>query len=296
MDFDKLKLYVKIISFYIPYGFKLLCQRATALHHRWTYKVTSATKNVVVVGGSWAGIELARRLSQSLPTGYKVVLVEKNSHFHYTFNFPRFSVLQGREHTAFIPYHGIVERAPEGIFSHARDAVESVTATQVHLASGGSIYYEYLAIATGSSQPPPARLLATGWEDACSELRSMQEFIKGAKDIAVVGGGAVGIELATDIKEFYPDKDVTLVHSRGQLMNSFGKRLHDHVLPVLEELKIRVLLNERAKIPGGVTGSRKTLTFSDGREEEFDLVVSLQNRRFPHFSVFSLLLKPLLLF
>lgn len=274
MAFDKLRLYGKFISFFIPYGIKLLRQRVAALYHRWTYETVPGAKNVVVVGGSWAGIELARRLSNTLPTGYKVVMVERNSHFHYTFNFPRFSVLRGREHTAFIPYDGIVKNAPEGIFSHVKDTVDNITATEVHLASGDKIDYEYLAIATGSSQPPPARLSSTDWEEACSELRGIQESIQAAGKIAVVGGGAVGIELASDIKEFYPDKEVTLIHSRGQLMNSFGKRLHDHVLSVFEGLKIRVLLNERAKIPNGDLGSSKTLTFSDGREELFDLVVS----------------------
>lgn len=274
MAFDKLKLYGKIITFFIPYSLKLLRQRIAALYHVWTYKVTSDAKNVVVLGGSWAGVELVRRLSESLPTGYKVIMVEKNSHFNYTFNFPRYSVLQGREHTAFIPYNGIVKRAPDGIFFHVQDTVENITATQVHLASGDTIDYEYLAIATGSAQPPPARLSSTDWQDGCSELRSIQESIKASKKIAVVGAGAVGIELATDAKEFYPDKEVTLIHSRGQLMNLFGKRLHDHLIPVLEELKVRVLLNERPQIPDGAIESEKTLTFSDGREETFDMVVS----------------------
>lgn len=273
MAFDKLKFYGKIIAFYFPYAIKLLRQRVTALCHKWTYKATSNAKNVVVVGGSWAGVELARRLSDTLPTGYKVVMIEKNSHFHYTFNFPRYSVVQGREHTAFIPYDGITKNAPKGIFSHVKDTVDDITSTHVHLASGDKIDYEYLAIATGSSQPPPARLSSTDWEDACSELRSIQESVKDATSIAVVGGGAVGIELATDIKEFYPGKEVTLIHSRGQLMSSFKERLHDHVLPILQDMKIRVLLNERAKVPNGVMGTGKTLTFSDGRQEAFDLVV-----------------------
>ena len=275
MTFDKLKLFAKVLSFFIPYGLKLLFQRVAALHHKWTYKATSTAKNVVVLGGSFAGLELARRLSETLPTGHKVVLIEKNSHFNYSFNFPRFSVLTGYERMAFIPYRGIIERrAPDGIFLHVRDTAENITETQVLLASGETVDYEYLAVATGSSQPLPGKVSSTDRDEACSELRSVQEFIKAAKTIAVVGGGAVGIELASDIKDFYPDKDVTLIHSRGQLLNSFGKRLHDHVLPVLQGLKVRVLLNERPQVLGGVMGRENTLIFSDGKEETFDLVVS----------------------
>ncbi|KAK2757239.1 Apoptosis-inducing factor 2 [Arachnomyces sp. PD_36] len=279
MAFEKLQLYGKIIAFYIPYSIQLLRRRVASLYHKWTYKVTSDAKNVVVLGGSWAGIELTRRLSETLPTGYKVVLVEKNSHFNYTFTFPRFSVLQGHEYKSFIPYHGIAKYAPDGIFSHVRDSVENITTSHVHLASGDTVAYEYLAIATGSSQPPPARVISTDWEEACSELQSIQESIKTANKIAIVGGGAVGIELATDIKDFYQDKDVTLIHSRGRLLNQFGERLHDHVLPVLQELKIRTLLNERPRIPGGVIGRNKALVFSDASEEMFDLVIPCTGQR-----------------
>jgi apoptosis-inducing factor 2 len=46
-------------------------------------------------------------------------------------------------------------------------------------------------------------------------MRTFQERIKAAKKIAVIGGGAVGIEMASDIKSVYPKTDVTLVHSRN---------------------------------------------------------------------------------
>lgn len=33
-----------------------------------------------MIGGSFSGVELAKRLIESVPTGYKVILVERNSH------------------------------------------------------------------------------------------------------------------------------------------------------------------------------------------------------------------------
>lgn len=118
-------------------------------------------------------------------------------------------------------------------------------------------------------------MLATERSDACHELQGVQEKIKASQNIAIIGGGAVGVELASDIKDFYPDKDVTLIHSRGQLLGHFGKRLQDYALKALQdELKIRVLLNERPKMPAGGSMARSaTLTFSDGRKEKFDLIV-----------------------
>lgn len=274
---DQLRLIRMAFSLLGPYLRRLIYLRFSALRQRWTYKVVPDAKNVVVLGGSFAGFELVNDLATTLPTGFKIVLIEKNSHFNYSFTFPRFSVVPGYEHTAFIPYDGIAKGAPAGLVTRIQDTVIGLTETHVLLASGREIDYEYLAIATGSSQPLPVQVSATEFRPACRELQSVQETIKESQKIAIVGAGAVGVELATDIKGFYPEKDVTLVHSRGQILNTFGKRLHDYTLPIIrDEHKIRVLLNERPQIPKDrALLKQQTLAFSDGREESFDLVVSL---------------------
>lgn len=46
-------------------------------------------KNVVVVGGSYVGLNTASELSKVLPEGYRVLVVEKNSHFGHLFAYPR---------------------------------------------------------------------------------------------------------------------------------------------------------------------------------------------------------------
>ncbi|KAK9781216.1 putative FAD/NAD(P)-binding domain-containing protein [Seiridium cardinale] len=283
MASDKLTLTYKSILLFGPLLFQILLRRITAIRHRWTYKAVKEAKNVVVIGGSFAGFELSTRLMESLPTGFKVILIEKNSHFNYLFNFPRFSVLPGHEHTAFIPYDKVGKNAPEGIFTRIQGEAVGVTDNQVLLASGEKIDYCYLAVATGSAQPLPAKVSATERNEACLELQSVQENIKdkNARSIAVVGAGAVGVELASDIKDIYPDKSVTLIHSRSQLLSQFGKKLHDYVMHTLEESGIRVLLNERPRLSvnSGSLAKNQTLTFSDGHEESFDLVISSTGQR-----------------
>jgi hypothetical protein len=53
--------------------------------------------------------------------------------------------------------------------------------------------------------------------EACAGLKVLQTRIHEAKRIAVVGDGAVGMQLSADIKSFNPDKKVVLIHSREQL-------------------------------------------------------------------------------
>lgn len=90
----------------------------------------------------------------------------------------------------------------------------------------------------------------------------------------------MGVELAGDIKDSYSEKKVTLIHSREDLMNNFGKILKRHTLNALRnELGVRVVLKERPKLPGaGSMVQCATLSFSDGHKEDFDLIVSHLSR------------------
>jgi hypothetical protein len=64
-----------------------------------------ATKNVVVIGGSYVGMNTAESLANASQGRFRVLLIEKNSHFQHLFAFPRYAVTkQVPTHKAFIPY------------------------------------------------------------------------------------------------------------------------------------------------------------------------------------------------
>lgn len=74
------------------------------------------------------------------------------------------------------------------------------------------------------------------------------------------------VELAFDLKEHYPSKTVTLIHSREQLMNRFHPKLHSIVLSKLKAADIKTILGKRVSIPA--TG------FPSGGASEFDIPLS----------------------
>lgn len=246
-------------------------RKIKAVVHRYTYKSlpSTQTKNVVVVGGSFTGYFTAKHLIETLPSGYRVVLIEKNSHFNYVFAFPRFSVIQRYEKFAFIPFQGLEKGAPKGIFEFVQGKVDKVNERVIRLEGGKELEYEYLVIATGTSSVIPSKVAATESLDAQRELRGLQSKIEKAARIAVVGGGAVGVELASDIKDFHPEKSVVLLHSRDRLLPSFGERLHQYVTKRFDEMGVEVWLNERPQV---LEGSH-TLKLKRGGEETFDLIV-----------------------
>jgi apoptosis-inducing factor 2 len=241
---------------------------------RLTYTPASNSKNIVVIGGSFAGYLLAKQLSESLPSGYRVILIEKHSHFHFTWNFPRVTVLQGHEQKAFVPYPAKPRDAPQGVYLFKQGNVISISAESVNLQDGQSIPYEYLAIATGSQRRYPASLDANEKVDCMHFFADQQESIKTARKIVVVGGGAAGVEVTADIKSKYPEKDVCLVHSRDRLLNSFEVGLHTKAKVALEELGVKLHLGVRV-INGLDLDGPSEMTLQDGQMLACDLLVSI---------------------
>lgn len=266
---DKARFGLKCATIIFPLALQLISQRLLALVHRWTYRAVSAPKEIIVIGGSFTGVQIAQRLTETIPTGYRVTIIERKSHFNYLFNFPRYSVLAGHEEHAFIPYDMMESAAPKGSFRRIQNKVTSIKDGRVHLESGETIEFSYLVIATGSKQGLPSKGIATEKKDGCKELQTVQDNIHAANRIAVVGGGAVGVELAADIKSFHPEKDVIIVHSRERLLQRFGPRLHDHVVAKMRKMGIRVRLGERPEI----MTEEKALLFPDGERQEYDLIV-----------------------
>jgi NADH dehydrogenase FAD-containing subunit len=271
---EKVQLFLKFIPFFLAYIPELLLQKVEAIVHRFTYKATADAKTVVVIGGSFAGFFTAQRLIQSLPTGYKLILIEKNEHLHYVFNFPRFSVLKGKERAAFIPFDGLEKIAPTGIYERKQATVEKLEQNKLVLETGEEIGFEYCIIATGAKQPFPARLEVSTTDAAYQLLKHVQSEVEHAKSIAVIGSGAVGVEMATDIKAYHPNKQVTLVSSRNYLLPSFGSKLREYALDATKKLGVNVVLNARPHLQPTMAGENGRLVFEDGNVEEYDLVVS----------------------
>jgi len=247
-------------------------------------------QNIVIVGASFAGYHAARVITSTLPadSAYRVVVVEPHSHFHFTWVFPRFCVVTGHEDKAFIPYGGLLK----GVISRGvqrvrwvQDRVAEVTRTSVILKHASvEIPYAFLVVATGSGATDglPSRI---GDDDKATGLRLLQKFqqrIAAAQKIVVVGGGAAGVELATDTKEKYPEKHVTLVHSRHAVMHRFGPELQDAARRELEGLGVELILGERATREEGDDVKVKTaVVLGSGRRIECDLLVSFSLRCVP---------------
>ncbi|EMC93590.1 hypothetical protein BAUCODRAFT_26843 [Baudoinia panamericana UAMH 10762] len=245
-----------------------------------------AAKYAVVVGASYVGIKAAQELASTLHGVHHVLLVESNSHFQHLFAFPRFAVATGVDTAkAFIPLRpGVFAASPEGSGSIVQARATRLTSEAVELdrdvlldgESRRSIQYAFLVIATGTKLSPPSTLPGTAKKDGVTYLQKHVQQIVRSSNIVVIGAGAVGVQMATDIKELYPDKNVTLVHSRTQVMNAFHPQLHEIVRKRCEELGIAMKLGSRVKLPPGgypTDGSSFTVDLEDGTQLPADFAI-----------------------
>jgi NADH dehydrogenase FAD-containing subunit len=280
---DKPLIILKLAGYFLTSAIYLLKFFVSSRINRLTYKLGDNPKNVVVVGASFAGFHLAKQLAESIPSGYRVILIERHSHFFFTWNFPRSTVVPGHDHKAFVPYLDRLPSTPEGAYTFKRGTVVSIDSKKVVLEDGSEIEYEYLAVATGSHARYPSKLQATEKPECVEYFQDQQERIKQAQRVIVVGGGAAGMEVASDTKSKYPGKDVTLIHSRDRLLNNFGPLLHTKAMEALDALGVKTYLNERATT-GVDEEYPKEVTLKSGVVLHCDTLVSLLIHSFPHFS------------
>ncbi|XPS77717.1 hypothetical protein M3J09_009744 [Ascochyta lentis] len=212
-------------------------------------------KNVVVVGGSYVGLSLAESLAKTSQDRFRVLLVEKNSHFQHLFAFPRYALTTKVDtHKAFIPYQKS-RLGQEGLIIQAKalqltkDDIVLDREVEIDGKKTNRVPYAALAITTGTKLSPPSTLPGSEKLDGTTYLRKHAAQVEASKKIVIIGGGAVGVQMATDIKQLFPDKSVTLVHSRANVMNKFHPDLHAIVQQRFSELGVENILGKRVKLP-----------------------------------------------
>ncbi|KIK70490.1 hypothetical protein GYMLUDRAFT_89519 [Collybiopsis luxurians FD-317 M1] len=263
-------------------------------------------KTVMVLGGAYAGARTISLLSEGLPKDWRIILVDRNTHINHVYIFPRLAVLPGHEHKGFIPFSKLLRHEREQDL-YLQASVRSVHPSYVVLDRSfpergiptPELPFDYLIYALGSTLPAPLDLWGSHpafgtaslrdlvfkpysgtKQEGMSWLRAHQEVVKDSASVLVVGGGALGIQFATDISEIYPDKTVTLLHSRHRLLPRFDEKMHNEILDTLLALDVEVILGERLDLLSTSNDTvrldqqgRRIVKTTHGREIAADLIL-----------------------
>jgi NADH dehydrogenase FAD-containing subunit len=194
----------------------------------------SAQPKVVVIGGGYGGVNAAKALDENAD----VVLIEEKDAFVHNVASLRALVEPAFLPSIFLPYDRLLTR---GHVEH--DRAIAVGPKRVVLASGKTIDADYVVLATGSTYPFPAKVDDTGTAAALDRYRAAYDELVPARHALLVGAGAVGIELAGEIKSKWPDKAVTLLDADDDVLHSeFRQDLRAELRAQLVELGVELVL------------------------------------------------------
>lgn len=233
----------------------------------------SETRNIVILGASFAGISAAHYLCrhtlpklQSNPdVRYVLHLVDPSTHFWWHIAAPREAVsITAMPHDkTFVPimdgFKQYTALQDSIVFHHRSATALDPTARVVTLQADGapadapmeSLEYYALVIATGIRSPTPCTTLHGDHTISLRALETMNAQLATAKDIIIGGGGPVAVELAGEIgSQLQGQAKVTLITGADKLLPVLSAKLSTKAEKQLARLGVAVRYGIR------VTGSQ----------------------------------------
>ena len=241
----------------------------------------SATPRIVIVGGGFGGLKLARSLAASKA---EVVLIDKNN--YHTFQPLLYQVATSGLNGASIayPFRKFFEKQ-QNFFFRLAEVLSANPDQQLVETSIGPIKYNFLVIATGAetnffgNQLMQKNAIALKSINDAIMLRNTilcnletalqakdEAQINLLMDFVIVGGGPTGVELAGAISELrkhvFPkdykelnikQMDINLIQSGDQLLKGMSAEASEKALKFLEDYGVKVWLNRRVKSYDGQT-------------------------------------------
>jgi len=253
-------------------------------------------EKIVIIGGGFAGINLAKRLAKN--KAYQVILVDRNN-YHF---FPPLLYQVG---TAFIEssnisypfrkmFHGL------SVSYYMGELIEINANENIVVTTTGNLSYDILVLAMGTEtnffnneqirqNALPMKTIDDAIEMRNHILLQLEKAVRSNSqreksmyaNIVIAGGGPTGVELAGMMAEMgeniiskdYPEAGqsfgrIYLIDGLETLLGPMSKKSQQEALKVLEKLGVNVLLGKLVQAYDG-----KTVSLSDGSTIESSTLI-----------------------
>ena len=268
--------------------------------------MASDIKNIVILGGSYAGVSTAHYLLKhvlpKLPNkgAYKVILVSTSDQAMCRPACPRAMISDDMlpQEKLFVSIVKAFEQYPQGTFHFIKGTATELDHTtrdvSLSLPDGTTqkINFYALVIATGASTPSPLLGLNRDVEHLRSSWTAFRQALPSAKKIVLVGGGPTGIETAGELGEYLngragwfrsklvrPKVDITVVTAAIRILRILRPSLAEQAETYLAKVGVTVLKNARVTAvepqDAGTeeVASKAMIVLQSGRKLDADLYI-----------------------
>src|SRR3989344_1388254 len=215
-------------------------------------------KKLVIIGGGFAGAKIAKALESE----FNVTLIDSKDYFEFT---P--SILRAIIKTKYLKKIQILHKYYLKKSKIIKGRVEEINKDKVILKNNSPLKFDYLVICSGSSYNAPFKEQDIVIATRGNHIMNCHSKLKKAKNITIIGGGLVGIELAGEILWKFPFKKVTIIQSKGKILSRNHQKSINYSKKYLENRGVKIIYGERA-----ITKNKDTILTNKGTKIKSDLV------------------------
>ncbi len=192
-------------------------------------------KKVVIIGGGFCGAYCA----QQLENDFEVTLIDNKDYFEFT---------PGILRTLVHPEHACkIQATHDNYLKKTKIVLGNTTkiTRQTVFIGKKKILFDYLIIASGSTYNLPIKAKNIILSTRAKILQNYHEKLDTSKEILIIGGGVVGVELAAEIAVHYGNKNIIIVHAQEQLIERQPEKARKYAEKFLTKKNVRIQFNER---------------------------------------------------
>ncbi len=194
--------------------------------------------DVTIIGGGFSGATIAKNLDKI--KNINVTLFDKKPYFEYGPGLPKLISNKDYDKKIIVKYDDFLENT--NVIS---EEVVSISPELIHTNKNG-YRYDNLVISCGIKYPIFLKSKKNVFIVAeLNNCKKASEKIKDSRKILIVGGGLIGVEVASEIAITYPEKEVIIVHSKDRLLERNTKNTSKIAENFFKRKNVKIFYNEK---------------------------------------------------